>query len=208
MNCEKHTENSAVGQCSECGAGVCKKCANVTSVVREYFGTLCLDCYEEHIEIALSNTKEELKKITRRIKGKLFFYVVGLICLAIGGVMLLAQNAGILEATSPTRSEVYQGFLVSGLCFCGIYSAISGWKLGSESHEKSEEMLGTTYNVYDDGTVSRDQGWGIKIFGFILGLVFGVVATPLSLITDSNKKREEQQKIIMFEEELEKLSDL
>ena len=98
MNCEKHPENSAVAQCSECGAGVCKKCANTTSAVREYFGTLCLDCYEERVEAALSSAKEELKKITRRIKGKLFFYVVGLICLAIGGLILLAQNAGILEA--------------------------------------------------------------------------------------------------------------
>lgn len=198
MNCEKHPEKSAVAQCSECGVGVCKECAGITNVVREYFGTLCVDCYEEHVEAALSNAREEVRKIGRRIKGKLFSYIIGLILLAIGGIMFLAN----------TDSDTFQPFLASGIFFCGIYSAISGWKVGSEAHDKTEEKFGATYNVYDDGTVSKEQGWGIKIFGFVLGLVFCVVATPLSLIGNLSKKREKQQQIIMFEEELDKLSTL
>ena len=205
---KKHPENSAVAQCSECGAGVCKDCASITNEVREYFGTLCLDCYEEHVRTALVNTREELRRITRRIKGKKFFCMLGLICFALAGLTFIIPLPESLIENIPYGVGPYLPFLGIGWFFCGIYSAISGWKVGAEAHAETEERFGVTYNVYDDGTVSRDQGWGIKIFGFVLGLVFGVVATPLSLLTDSNKKREAQEKVTMFEEELEKLSTL
>ena len=99
MNCEKHTDNIAVAQCSECGAGVCKECATTTHPVREYFGTICLDCYAEHLEVASVDEKAKIRKLTRNIKIKSFFYILGLICLALAGLSyVLPLPEALLES--------------------------------------------------------------------------------------------------------------
>lgn len=197
MKCEKHPNNDAVAQCTECGTGICKECAENTKELREYHGTLCIDCYTDHIKHALYNTNEDLKKIKRKIKGKLIFYLIGLICVAIGGIMLLTNNAENAEA-----------FIVFGVFFCGIYMGIAGWKTASEGYAEQEEKYGATYTVTSDGSVYRDQGWGIKIIFFLISLAFGIIATPISLLADSQKKRNFENSISVLENELERIYSL
>lgn len=207
MNCKRHPENSAVAQCSECGAGVCKECAEVTYNAREYFGTLCLDCYADHVKEAIYSQKEKAKKLTRRIKGKSFFYMLGLICFALAGLSYVLPLSEALESLTG-NVELYQPLVGLGVFLCGVYSAIAGWQMGTDAHHETEEKMGATYNVYSDGTVIKDQGIGLRLFGFVLGLIFGVITTPFSILSDKNSKRDAERSIEFFENELEEIENL
>ncbi len=197
MKCEKHTNNDAVAECTQCGVTICKECAENTKNLREYCGALCLDCYANNIMHALLDTKEELRKIGQKLKIKMILYFIGLICIAIGCVGIATNNV-----------DLSQLFIPFGVIFCGIYMGIAGWKAAKESVDDYDSKHGATYTVSSDGSVYRDEGLGMKIVFFILSVAFGIIATPISCLGDSLKKKELTYNTAMFEEELARINNL
>lgn len=190
MKCGKHVNSDAVAQCEECGIGVCSQCAEETKLARDSVGILCIDCYKESLEWIISNNREKARKIGNRIKGKLIFYFIGLVC-------ILAEFMFNLGGPG----------LGLGIFFCGIYMGVAGWKAGAEAHEEWERKNGVTYEVTSEG-ITRDEGIGGKVFLFALYLAFGIIATPCSCLLDKGKKSEAEKSIAYFENELLRVNNL
>lgn len=68
MNCKNHPNREAVGQCSECGVGLCEECYNILDPAL---------CYECATKIYNSDKKQQQKLL-------ISFIVCGVVGLAIG----------------------------------------------------------------------------------------------------------------------------
>ena len=165
MNCSKHDGVDAVAQCQECGAYVCKQCAEATQVAREDYGILCPDCYANKLTGAVNIFKKDNKRRTTRIIISCILYLLGLVAL-IGG---LADGEYMMA--------------VVGVIFCGIYTGLTWHKFAKAAHEEKERREGVTYVVTDSG-IERKDGFLMKVIFFIIGTVLGVIITPIRCILD------------------------
>jgi len=94
MACYHHTSKQAVGQCSNCGKGICKNCYDT------YRG-VCYDCAEKAADESLDEAMEFKSSVVMARKGMITGSIVGgVIGLVIGiaaGVGT-AADAGVLGA--------------------------------------------------------------------------------------------------------------
>ena len=164
MKCSKHNDVEAIGQCQECGAYVCEKCAEATKYAREDYGILCPECYADRMANAVNIFKKDNKKRLTRIIVSCILYLFGLVAI-ISGI----------------TSEPMM--VVVGVIFCGIYTGLTWHKMGEAVHEENERKNGVTYVVTDSG-VERKDGFWMKLVFFIIGTIFGVVITPIRCIID------------------------
>ena len=168
MNCARHPDRTAVAQCTECGAYLCADCAETTKPLQEEEGTLCIDCYQKKLRAAAEHFMENRKKRLKKVIVSIIMYALGILTVAIG---LTSEGVKMVVC------------LVLGVILCGIYTAISGWRTGEKAHEEYELKHGASYTVTDSG-VYRDTGFLTKLLMFLLGAAFGVIVTPISVITN------------------------
>lgn len=164
MNCSRHPHEEAVAQCASCGAYICSKCADATKDGKEYFGSLCVDCYKEKLaETAEYYKKDKSKRLTRMIVSTIL-YVIGMV-----GIIV-----GLME--EPMMAVV-------GVILCGVYTGLTWRKAAKENHEQYEREHGVEYVITDNGIERKDGFWSKLIF-FFIGTVFGVIVTPIRFVTD------------------------
>ena len=195
MNCARHPNRAAVGQCVSCGAYVCAECAEATKPLREAEGTLCVDCYQRDLNEAGEFYRRSIKKRIIKIVISVIFYIAGIIMLSIG-------------AAGSTTDALTKGIMtVGGLILCGFFTAIGNWRAEKEAHEAHERKYGATYTVTESG-VYRDTNLGGKILMFLLGAVLGVVMTPISVIKDIVGIRADRKNVAMFEDEIARVANI
>ena len=171
MACAKHPDRDGVGKCTECGAYVCAECAEKTAPLKSVLGVLCTNCYEEELTFTKNFYAKERKKKLRSAIISLVCYLIGW-CLTINLFGIIpAQSGGGLGTIMP----------LIGLFLMGAYCAISGWKLASKQQDEYEKKHGATYVITDTG-VYKEKNTLAKIFMFILGMVFGMILTPIFII--------------------------
>lgn len=72
MKCAQHTDREAVGQCTECGAGLCEDCYNVT------VGHICRDCVARNYQTVKT---ELIKSLISGAVGMVLFLVIALVAI-------------------------------------------------------------------------------------------------------------------------------
>ncbi len=191
MNCARHPDRAAVGQCAQCGAYVCAECAEATKSLRDTEGTLCVDCYRRD----LASAGEYYRQSTKR---RLIRVIISIICYIAGIVMMIV---------GPSGDTLGLFAIPIGLVLCGLFNAIAEWRKESERHAEHERKYGVTYTVTDT-EIKRDTGLGMKVFMFILGAVLGVVITPINVIKDIVGMRSDTKTAAMFDEEAEAVAKI
>ena len=166
MNCGKHGNREAVGQCQKCGAGVCRECAEATSLLKDDCGTLCVDCYCNELEETKAYWVKARKKRRTRLIVSIILYILGAIAI-IGGIV---------------ESEF--AMIIVGVILCGIFTGITWRNAAKDAHEQKEREEGVTYVITENG-VQRKDGFWMKVLFFFIGVIFGVIVTPIRVITDS-----------------------
>lgn len=193
MKCAKHTDREAVAQCAECGAYICSECAEKTAELKEHCGVLCVECYRKEIEGARDFYVGDRKKKLRRIITSCVLYVVGLLAI-ISAFAIGAQGI-----------ELFWRVLI-GLLFCGWDGAVAGWRKGEQAQEEYERKYGATYTVTDDG-VYKEDGFFKKLIMSLIGMVIGVIVTPINVIRYAVGMKKDKVNVEMFERELAAISE-
>ena len=120
MNCSRHCEQPAVGQCPECGAGLCEECYEYTQ------GHLCYNC--------VSGYYHEQKKFVASYGKSLKMGAI--ICAIIGaviGLVMVQKTYGAIRFSTETIMYIYVPAiigLVGGFCLGGALFANKGTKMG------------------------------------------------------------------------------
>ena len=169
MKCAKHTNKDAVAQCEQCGAGICADCVQATAPLRDSCGTLCVECCRSEMQDAADYYTKRKKQRLTRIIVSLILYICGVIlyaCISLSGSMLTSYL-----------------MMFGALLLCGLFTGISWAKFSRTSQDDYDRKHGATYVITDTG-VHRDRGWGVVIIFFLIGLVFGVIVTPIRIIID------------------------
>ena len=169
MNCSKHSDRTAVAQCSVCGAGICKECASKTELLKEDFGMLCIDCFAEKLDEISDFYSNDKRKRTVRLIVSIITYCIGLF-LILGPIL--------------THYNDFLPIAIMGVLLCGFYTGLTWRKAAQEDHEEQERKHGATYIITDYGIVKEDAFW-TKIVFFIFGTLIGVVFTPIRIIIDA-----------------------
>lgn len=194
MNCAKHPNRAAVGQCSRCGAYVCDKCAEATRPVRDEVGTICVDCYCRGLKESAEELRANRRKRLRKIIISAILYALGI--LSIIAVIVTKSEGGQLIAG-----------IVIGAILCGLYLGIAGWRAGKQLHEEHERKHGVSYTITDSG-IYRDTGFWGKLGGFLLYAAFGVVVTPISIIVNIVGMKKDKTTAELLEQEAESVSKI
>lgn len=176
MNCSRHPNQGAVAQCVNCGVAICSKCAETTSVARESCGTLCIDCYCEHLRELSAYCNKDAKKRLKRIIISVICYVFGIIAVIVGASSLPSGESSALPV------------IIIGVLLCGFYTGLTWKKAAKESHEDYEREHGVTYKVTADGNIQRESGFFLKLIFFLIGTVLGVIITPIRVIIDIKER--------------------
>ncbi|MDE5722111.1 MAG: hypothetical protein K2I30_05180 [Clostridia bacterium] len=172
MNCTKHPNVPAVAQCSNCGAGVCTECAEITEPARESCGVLCVDCYKGELERTITSAKKKNGKRLTRVLISSILYLIGVIA-AICGVLEIMDGAG--DGVP---------ILILGIVLCGLYTGLTWKKAAQDKHDRDEMQNGATYVITDDGIYKKDAFW-LKLVYFFIGVALGVIMTPVNVIRGS-----------------------
>lgn len=180
MECERHPERGAVAQCAECGAGVCKECAEKTAFTKGDYGTLCVDCL-----CAKANKAVEIYK--KDNKSRLIRIIVSSICYAIGLFLIIAAFVG--------SGGIDVVALICGIAMCGFYTGITWHKAAVQAHRQKEMEEGIQYVIDENGNIERKDGFWMKIIMCLVGTVIGVVFTPIRIIIDSVQIKRGKQSI-------------
>lgn len=100
-------------------------------------------------------------------------YVVKALFLAIGYAI------GLPIVISGVSGEVSLGMVLVGLAFCGLPFGISFYNYGKRNEDNASVVV---YNMDDSGNYYRAGTWK-KFAWALLGLVLGLVATPIMIIS-------------------------
>ncbi len=178
MKCRKHSDQEAVGQCVQCGAGVCAECAELTKDF-SINGLLCADCVKQlYIEGIDKNKKENKKLLTNSILS-IILYIIGAILIIVSLTPWKGQDSFIL--------------ICFGVLCCGVFSGISGWKTMKKTNEDFDNKYGEEY-IVDENGIHKNNHIILNVILFLIGTVFGVIATPIRVIINfvdiSSNKRE------------------
>lgn len=79
--------------------------------------------------------------------------------------------------------------MVLGVFLCGIYTGIAGWKAGKEANKDEYPLMA-------------------QVILFLICVPFGIIATPISLLSDFAKKKEAINYYSIAENELERISTI
>lgn len=180
MKCGKHAENDAVGQCVKCSTGVCADCAKITELLRNDYGVLCVDCYINEL------TQFEIQS-AKNFKWLKFGIILNSICYFIGIILLV--TALIMQAVG-SESEAIGKLAISGFVFCGAITAIFsfgafGFELGANDN----------YVITSQGVYRQTSGcapYVLAIIGAVVGLVLGIIVTPIKICFNARKMKKEK----------------
>lgn len=189
MKCRKHPTEEAVAQCSNCGAYICEKCAELTENMRDTYGTLCVDCYRDLIHSAISVTDEEITTNKKDIKKLWIFYAIGVIFL-IPSIIFFATTgdfAGIAMA-------------ICSICLASFFPIKEGIKKGKEAQEEKEAREGITYKVDYEGNIKRDTGFIGKAIYVVFYAVTGIITTPIYGVKKQKYLKECELRMTGFKE--------
>lgn len=175
MKCLKHPDKDAVAQCADCGAGVCGECAERTKLLTQDYGVLCPACYKSRLFQIETECNQSLAKKKRFVIIACILYVIG-IAIAVIGLFLSSVLDKVL-------------FCLVGAVFCGLYTAIEVWRANSGSNV--EVRRGSDGNVMQ-AKVYEQTGCLGQIFLFLLGALFGVILTPVSVVRAVNGIRRDK----------------
>ena len=134
----------------------------------------------------------------RHERGKLLKrIIISCICYFLGMIMILsfffgksAQN-GIL-------------FIFIGVLLCGFYTGLTWKKAAEEAHDEYEYKHGVTYVITDTG-IEREDGFWSKVIFFLIGIVLGVVITPIRVVVDCVNRAKLKKSVQYFQTELNSL---
>ncbi len=189
MKCSRHPNNEAIGQCAQCGAFVCRECAQATSVVKSDYGTLCVDCYGDLVADAIGAYRKDRKKKIRRV-------IISIICYFFGMFMII----------SGLKEQLFQ-MLIVGVVLCGFYTGLTWRKAAQETHEEDERKHGVTYEITSNG-IERKDGFWFKLVFFLIGTALGVVVTPIRVIIDIVGAARSKKTIASLNAELEDIQSI
>ena len=194
MNCARHPNRAAVGQCSQCGAYVCDECAEATKSVRDEAGTVCVNCYCRGLEAGAEELMANCRKRLRKIIISTILYAIG--------IMLIVS----VIVTKAEGGQLVAGIVV-GAILCGIYLGIAGWRAGKQAHEEHERKHGVSYTITDSGVYRETGFWG-KLFGFLLYAAFGILITPISIIVNIVGMKKDKMNAELIEQEVQSVSKI
>lgn len=193
MNCTKHPDAPAVAQCSNCGSGVCAECAEITQPARDECGVLCIECYKGELERTVATAKKKNGKRLSRILISSILYLIGVI----------AAVCGVLEIMDGAGDGV--PILILGIVLCGLYTGLTWKKAAQDKHDREEMQNGATYVITDDGIYKKDAFW-LKLVYFFIGVVLGVIITPINVITGSVTYTKMKKHIRVLQQEINVLN--
>ena len=166
MNCSLHNDVSATNTCEICGNGICNDCMSMT----ENLGKMCVPCAMNW----LTETYEATHKYYKWLIMKVILLSIGW---AIGLTLLLCFFLVPVE-DNPTANWI---LLSLGLLLSGLPTAISAWRKTKEAFDSYEDNRGKSYTKYGNAAY-RNEHWTWKLIMSILGLMFGVIFTPIQAI--------------------------
>ncbi len=97
-------------------------------------------------------------------------------------IILYIFGAGIILAFFIDNDNAYM-MIVVGVVLCGFYTGLTWGKAAKEIHEENERIFGESYTITDNG-IYKDNGFGLKLVFFLIGVVFGIIVTPIRVIID------------------------
>ncbi len=115
----------------------------------------------------LEYLKKQNKKRLKRIIVSILLYLFGAGCIIgffVDGAQALMQ-------------------IVVGIILCGFYTGLTWRKAAQDMHGENERTFGVEYTITENG-VYREDGFWLKFVFFLIGVVLGVVITPIRVIVD------------------------
>lgn len=191
MFCARHPDRPAVAQCTQCGAFICAQCAEMTGAKETTSGILCTKCYEKKLLQCKEFLNKRYPKRLQKIILSIVFYIIGL----------------LIVISSFATGEIGM-FTIFGAILCGFYPALAGWDKGAKEHEEEERQYGARFHISSNGEIYRESGIGKQICYFIFGVIFGVVATPISIIREIRGRVSDKKLLAAIEKELISLSKI
>ncbi len=99
MNCIIHNDTPAVGNCGQCGCGICKECVQNSIRAEGIDKPLCNNCAIEGISIWVQNAKARLKGLKTKKVIWTTILVIGAICVISGLSVMRDIEGGAGEIT-------------------------------------------------------------------------------------------------------------
>lgn len=174
MNCSLHNNIPATNTCEICGNGICNECMEQT----DGLGKFCIPCAINWLDEAIT----ELQKYCKWLKTKTILLSIGW---TIGVILLLCAFF-----TAANDDDTARWTLLSlGIIFCGLPTAIATWSKTKFVFDTYENERGASYTAYGN-SVYRNEHYGVKIAFSIIGLLLGIIVTPIqAIISGINLKK-------------------
>lgn len=191
MKCAKHDDADAVGQCVQCGAGICADCAEALEPFSSH-GMRCANCVEMAYRSNIADTEKENKKLLRNNIISIVLYLIGVLLIAIA-IPDFNSDSVIL--------------IIAGVVCCGIFTGITGWSTMKQVNDEYEEKHGAEY-VMDENGIHKNTHFISKLLFFIFGLAVGVLWTPIRIILNFKIRKNNSVAIKEMYEDIETLHSI
>ena len=167
MNCIIHNDTPAVGNCGQCGCGICKECVQNSIRAEGIDKPICNNCAIEGVSIWVENARARLKGLkTKKIIWTIIL-VIGAFCI-ISGLVNLAQGVDGANVALP----IIVGILVwAGAGFTERFTEKSVEQQITDGMVARDALRGDNYVwfVY----LGRLIAWFIK--NMFRGLIFPII---------------------------------
>ncbi len=191
MKCQKHKDADAVGQCVECGAGVCVDCTEALEPFSEN-GLRCANCVEKKYRECIADTEKENKRLLRNNIISIVLYIIGIV---------------LIVVAIPDFNEDSVILIIAGVVCCGIFMGIAGWKTMRQVNDEYEEKHGAEY-IMDEQGIHKNTHFISKLLLFIFGLVIGIVFTPICVIQNFRARKRNVVEIKEMYEDIETVQSI
>lgn len=192
MKCARHDDADAVGQCIECGAGICADCAEATDGFSDH-GMLCVNC-------VIDAGRDTIVSYAAESRWLLIKIIVSIVLYAAGAGFLIAAAIGEWDMNHII-------LMLVGVLLCGLFNGIAELKRTNNDIAKHEAKYGAEYTIDENG-IHKNNNILIKIIGFIGGVFLGVIITPISIIRGFIKRSKNKKVINGIEAEIAKLQNV
>lgn len=192
MKCVRHDDSDAVGQCVQCGAGICADCAELTNGFSKR-EMMCVNCVTEEYREEIAYRKKENSWLLIKSIISVVFYAVG-----VG--LLIASALGEWDTN-------HVMLMLLGVLLCGLFTGIAELKRTNRDIEKHEAKYGAEY-VVDEYGVHKNNKIYLKIVGFVMGVFLGVVVTPITIIRSFIQIKKNKTDVKDMYEDIEKLQSI
>lgn len=151
---------------------VCKSVLSADEAIIINKTPVCRNCYETHIDSIYEDMKKEVSSYLLRIILFTVAYIIGIILLT------KVNAAGGPDSDDPTTLIM----LLGGVLLCGFFPATLGLRNKNREIAQQEARNGSTYYIYEDGSIEKDRKLGPRILTFVIHCVIGIVTTPIYIL--------------------------